>query len=365
MKVGIPRESAEGERRVAASPDTVKAMRDFGLEVQIEHSAGEASGFHDYAYKAAGAHMISREDAFKAAIVLKVQVPSTEEIKLMQSEATLIATWTICGESLPTAALMRAGIHGFNLQNLPRTSRAQPMDALSSQANISGYRAVIEAVYQYERFFPLMMTAAGSSKPARVIILGAGVAGLQAIATAKRLGAQVEAYDVRPEVKEQIESLGAKFIDLNIQESGEGEGGYAKELSDDAKKQEQERLTEYLKKADIIITTAAIPCQPAPILITAEAVEGMREGSVIVDLAAPTGGNCELTEPGKVVERHHVRIVGSLNLPSAIAGDASLFYSKNIWGLLQLIVQKDEHGCLSFTDPQADELTSASLVTAT
>jgi NAD(P) transhydrogenase subunit alpha len=244
------------------------------------------------------------------------------------------------------------------MERVPRISRAQSMDALSSQSNIGGYRAVLEAVTHYGRFFPLMMTSAGSAKPARVVVLGAGVAGLQAIATARRLGAEVLAYDVRPETKEQIASLGAKPIELDIGESGAGEGGYAKELSDEAKAKQQALLADELAKAHVIITTALIPCRPAPVLVSESVVERMRAGSVIVDLAAANGGNCPLTEPDQVITRHDVVIVGHTNYPAMVPTDASAFYAKNIANLLDIMVEQREYG-LALKPLDDDEITEA------
>jgi NAD(P) transhydrogenase subunit alpha len=260
-------------------------------------------------------------------------------------------------------AMLAKGIIYLAMERIPRISRAQSMDALSSQSNIAGYRAVIEAAAHYGRFLPLMMTSAGSAKPARLVVLGAGVAGLQAIATARRLGADVYAYDVRPETKEQIESLGAKAIELDLGESGSGEGGYAKELSDEAKAKQQQLLCDELSKAHVIITTALIPCRPAPTLITEAVVERMREGSVIIDLAAANGGNCPLSEADKVVVKHGVIIVGHTNYPSMVPSDASAFYAGNIMNLLNIMVNKGDRG-LSLKDLNEDEITAAMQVKA-
>jgi NAD(P) transhydrogenase subunit alpha len=260
-------------------------------------------------------------------------------------------------------ALLAKGITYLAMERIPRISRAQSMDALSSQSNISGYRAVIEAASHYGRFLPLMMTSAGSAKPAKLIVLGAGVAGLQAIATARRLGADVSAYDVRPETKEQIESLGAKAIELDVGESGSGEGGYAKELSEEAKAKQQQLLADELSKAHVIITTALIPCRPAPILITEEVVKNMREGSVIIDLAAANGGNCPLTEADKVVIKHGVILVGHTNYPSMVPSDASAFYAGNIMNLLNIMVDITDQG-LVLKELEEDEITAAMRVKA-
>jgi NAD(P) transhydrogenase subunit alpha len=259
--------------------------------------------------------------------------------------------------------MVQKGITAIAMERIPRISRAQAMDALSSQSNIAGYRAVIEAAAHYGRFLPVMMTAAGSAKPARAVVLGAGVAGLQAIATARRLGADVYAYDVRPETREQILSLGAKTIELDIGESGSGEGGYAKELSEEARQRQQEQLSDELAKAHVIITTALIPCRPAPVLIPAGVVERMREGSVIVDLAAATGGNCELTEKDAVVTRHGVIIVGHTNYPAMVASDASAFYAQNLFNLLGIMVDAAESGP-ELKDLKDDEITVAAMTGA-
>ena len=313
MIAGIPKERAPGETRVAGTPETVHKMIKKGLEVVVEESAGLASHFTDADYLSTGARIVDVKNVFDSDIVMKVQQPSTKEIKAMKNGSVLLSFLNMCGDDGTLGRLAKKNINAFSLEMIPRLSRAQPLDALSSQSNIAGYRAAIEGAHLYHRFYPMMMTSAGSTPPAKVIVLGAGVAGLQAIATAKRLGAVVEAFDVRPEVKEQVMSLGATFIELDVGESGEGSGGYAKELSKEGKEKQQELLTEKLKQADIIISTALIPCRPAPLLITEDAVKGMREGSVIIDMAAASGGNCALTEPEKVVVRHGVEIVGFSN----------------------------------------------------
>ena len=363
MIVGIPKETASGEARVAATPDTVKRIKGKGLDVVVESGAGEASSFTDEDYREAGAEAGDSARALGADIVFKVVGPTEAEIAAMKRGAVLASFIDVCGDDAQLKALAGAGVDAVAMELIPRISRAQNMDALSSQAGVAGYRAVIEAGHLYGRFFPLMMTAAGSSKPARVVVLGAGVAGLQAIATAKRLGARIFAYDVRPQVKEEIESLGAKFIDLDVGESGEGTGGYAKELSAEAQARQKQQLTEELMKADIIVSTAAIPCRPAPVLITAEAVAGMRAGSVIIDLAAATGGNCELTEPGQVVSHNGVTICGLTNFPSLMASDASAFYARNLLNLLPLLIDADDGGVKKKENLLEDEITAAALVT--
>lgn len=363
MIVGIPKETASGEARVAATPDTVKRIKGKGLDVVVESGAGEASSFTDEDYREAGAEAGDSARALGADIVFKVVGPTEAEIAAMKRGAVLASFIDVCGDDAQLRALAGAGVDAVAMELIPRISRAQNMDALSSQAGVAGYRAVIEAGHLYGRFFPLMMTAAGSSKPARVVVLGAGVAGLQAIATAKRLGARIFAYDVRPQVKEEIESLGAKFIDLDVGESGEGTGGYAKELSAEAQARQKQQLTEELKKADIIVSTTAIPCRRAPVLITAEAVAGMRAGSVIIDLAAATGGNCELTEPGQVVSHNGVTICGLTNFPSLMASDASAFYARNLLNLLPLLIDADDGGVKKKENLLEDEITAAALVT--
>ncbi len=356
-QLGIPKETAPGERRVASIPEVVAKLVAKGFEVRVERGAGEASDYHDRDYEAAGARMVDRDEAFAADLIMKVRRPSVEEVALMRDGVFYLGFIETCGEDEIVGAMHARGMRVFAMERIPRISRAQPLDALSSQNNIAGYRAVIEAAVHYGRFVPLMMTAAGSSKPARLVVLGVGVAGLQAIATARRLGADVHAYDVRPETREQIESLGAKPIDLDLGESGSGEGGYARELSDEAKARQQALLADELAKAHIIVTTALIPCRPAPELITGEVVERMREGSVIVDLAAANGGNCKLTEPDRVVRKHHVTLVGHTNYPSMVAADASAFYARNLMHFLDVMYESDG-GEPVLKDLSADEITA-------
>ena len=362
ITLGIPSEAFAGEARVAATPDTAKKAIALGLEVLVEAGAGSGAGYPDEKYSEIGARIVDGSEAFFADIVFKVQSPSEEEISRLKQGAVYIGFIDISSDRPTLESLTNANISAIALERIPRISRAQSMDALSSQAGITGYRSVIEAAYYYGRFFPLMMTSAGSAKPAKVTILGAGVAGLQAIATAKRLGAQVFAYDVRPQVKEEIHSLGAKFIELDLGESGEGEGGYAKELSEEAKKKQEHLLTEELKTADIIISTAQIPGRKAPILITEEAVRGMREGSVIIDLAAASGGNCPLTKEDEIIKAYGVTLCGLTNLPALMPGDASAFYSRNLYNLLELIVTQNDQGSAAL-DVLQDEITADALVT--
>lgn len=340
--VGVLRERAAGECRVAATPETVRKLIARGAQVCVEAGAGAAARYPDAAYAEAGARIGSAADALAADVVLVVRRPADEQIAATHAGALLV------GFLEPHAgrfdALAQAGLSALSVELIPRISRAQSMDALSSQASIAGYRAVLEATFHYRRFLPLMMTSAGTAKPSRVVILGVGVAGLQAIATARRLGAQVEAFDVRPETREQVLSLGAKFIDIDLGESGAGEGGYARELSAQAQARQQELLGERLKTADIIISTALIPGRPAPVLVPPAVVEGMRPGSVIVDLAAASGGNCPLTEADRVVEKHGVTLVGITDYPSLLATDASAFYARNLLNLLELVLRKEDTG---------------------
>jgi len=362
MKVGIPKETRHGETRVAATPDTVKKLHAQGLEVVVERDAGRAAHFHDAAYEAVGATIGTAAEALGADIVFKVHKPNDAETVQMKRGALLVSFMELCNVEGKLNGLAQAGVDAFALELVPRISRAQAMDALSSQSNIAGYRAVLEAANLYGRFFPMMMTSAGSAKPARVIVLGAGVAGLQAIATARRLGAQVSAYDVRPEVKEQVMSLGARFIELDVGESGVGQGGYAKQLSEAAQRRQVELLGEELKKADIIISTALIPCQPAPLLISEDAVQGMQTGTVVIDMAAAAGGNCPLSKPDQTLNVHGVIICGTSNFPGLMPADASAFYARNLLNFLGLLLDKQD-GEVILKDYLADEITAASLVT--
>jgi NAD(P) transhydrogenase subunit alpha len=361
MKVGIPKERTAGESRVATTPDIAKKLVASGLQVLLERGAGEAAHFADAAYEAVGVTLTDAAGAFDCDIVAKVRKPSAEEAAQLRDDAVLVGLAETCGDDPVINGLVDRGVTVIAMERIPRISRAQSMDALSSQSNIAGYRAVIEAAAHFGRFLPLMMTSAGSAKPARVIVLGAGVAGLQAIATARRLGADVSAYDVRPETAEQIASLGAKVIELDIGETGAGEGGYAKELSTEAKARQQALLADELAKAHIIVTTALIPCRPAPVLVTEDVVRRMRDGSVIVDLAAATGGNCPLTEPDQVVVRHGVVLVGHTNYPAMMASDASAFYAKNIANLLDIMLERGE-GALTLKPLDDDEITRAAQV---
>lgn len=339
MRIGIPRETRPGESRVAVGLEVTKKLAALGHEILIESGAGIEASFPDADYAAAGAKIVGTEEAFAADIVLKVACPTAEEAGRLREGALLVSMIDPFGagpEIMKILAERRASAIGMEL--IPRITRAQVMDVLSSQANLAGYRAVIEAAQHFRRILPMMMTAAGSIAPAKVFVLGAGVAGLQAIATARRLGAQIEAFDVRPEVREQIESVGAKYLDLALDESGAGEGGYAKELSKDAQERQKAALQRQLVRADIVITTAQIPGRPAPELITEDAVKAMKPGSVIVDTAASTGGNCKLTEADKVVVKHGVILVGHTNYPAMVAMHASQFFARNLLNLLGLVL---------------------------
>ncbi|WP_373509549.1 NAD(P) transhydrogenase subunit alpha, partial [Thiocapsa sp.] len=312
-------------------------------------------------YAAAGAQLTDRAGAFDVDLLLKVRRPDAADVEALRPGGLYIGLLESCGEDEILSAMLAKGVRVLGMERMPRTSRAQSMDALSSQSNIAGYRATLEAATRYGRFLPMMMTSAGSAKPARLVVLGVGVAGLQAIATARRLGADVYAYDVRPETQEQIRSLGAKPIELDLGESGSGEGGYAKELSDESKAKQQAALSDQLAKAHIIITTALIPCRPAPVLLTEEVVKRMRAGSVIVDLAAANGGNCPLTVAGEIVERHGVTIVGLTNFPALVPADASAFYARNLANLIEIMVTPSASGPV-LKDLAEDDITAAMLV---
>ena len=351
MKIGVPKETAANERRVALVPDAVARLVKAGLEVAVEQGAGAGAAFPDDAYRAAGAGLVATPaDIFgKNDVVLKVQPPATAEVGLYREGTALVAVFQPAAERDMVAALAARKVTAFSLALLPRITRAQPMDVLSSQATVAGYKAVLLAATTAGRLFPMLVTAAGTLAPARVLVLGAGVAGLQAIATARRLGAVVSAFDVRPAVKEQVESLGAKFLQLEIAEQAETAGGYAKQLSEETHRRELAFIAQHVKDADVVITTAAIPGKRAPVLITADAVRGMKPGAVIVDLAAETGGNCEVTEPGKDVRRDGVVILGPLNLPSTVPLHASQMYARNVASFLLHVVQ-DGRLNLDFSD---------------
>jgi NAD(P) transhydrogenase subunit alpha len=331
VRIGVPRETAQGERRVALVPEVVAKLVEGGHEVLVERGAGGAASFEDTAYEEAGAAMA--DSAWGAEVVVKVQKPTADEAGRLGRGTVLIGFLQPLTDRDGVARLASQGVVAFAMESIPRITRAQSMDALSSQATVSGYKAALIAADSLPRFLPMLTTAAGTVQPAKVLVLGAGVAGLQAIATARRLGGVVHGFDVRPAVKEQVESLGARFLDLGIQ-GEETAGGYATELTPEQQAQQQAALEQRLPDYDAVITTAAIPGRPAPKLIPASAVRAMRPGSVIVDLAAETGGNCELTEPGETVVREGVTIVGRLNLASEMPSDASRLYARNVQALL-------------------------------
>jgi NAD(P) transhydrogenase subunit alpha len=364
MRIAIPRERRPQERRVAASPDTVKRLVGMGHEVIIETGAGSGAAFPDAAYTASGARIAAdeREALSSADIILKVQRPEAAEIGTMKRGAVLIGMLAPLQNPAEVKAYADAGLTAFAMELVPRITRAQSMDVLSSQANLAGYRAVLEASVAFGRAFPMMMTAAGTIAPARVLVMGAGVAGLQAIATARRLGAIVSATDVRLAAKEQVESLGATFlaVDLEAMKQMETSGGYAKEMGEDFARRQREHVTEALKKIDIVICTALIPGRKAPILITKEMVAVMRPGSVLVDLATEQGGNVEGSKADEeVITASGVTILGHVNLPSHIAVDASQLYAKNLLAFLGLIIDKDK----ALKIDTADEIVKASLLT--
>ena len=345
MLIGIPQETFAGETRVAVTPETVKKLKAQGHTLRVQSGAGVAASVTDEAYVAAGAEITDLAGAFGADMVLKVRSPNAEERALMKPGAALVGMLNPFDKD-GLQGLTDARLTAFALEAAPRTTRAQSMDVLSSQANLAGYKAVMIAADKYQRIFPMLMTAAGTVKAARVVILRVGVAGLQAIATAKRLGAVIEASDVRPSVKEQVESLGAKFIDVPYEtaeekEAAEGVGGYARPMPQSWLDRQKVEVAKRVAAADIVITTALIPGRAAPVLVTEEMVKAMKPGSVIVDLAAPAGGNCPLTEAGKTVVKHGVTLVGETNLPALVAADASALYARNVLDFLKLVFNKE------------------------
>ncbi len=347
VTVAFVRETAPGERRAALTPETCKKLLAAKARVLLEPAAGFPAGFPDDAY--AGAEFAAREQVIAQADVLVcVQAPGNAEIAQLKRGALLVGLLAAHADAGRVPALAAAGISGFSLERLPRTTRAQAMDVLSSQAGMAGYKAVLIAAQLAPRFFPMLTTAAGTIRPSKVLIVGAGVAGLQAIATARRLGAQVEGFDVRPETREQIESLGGKFLDLGV--SAKGEGGYARELTAEERVEQQTRLGEHLRNVDVIVTTAAVPGRPAPKIISAAMVAGMRPGSVIVDLAAETGGNCELTRPGETFDSNGVVVAGPLNLASMGALHASEMYARNVLNFLSLMLDKEGALAIDWND---------------
>lgn len=345
LKIAIPKETADNEKRVAASPDTVKKLVSTGCVVTIESGAGLYAAFTDQAFKDAGAKIAKTyaEAVNGADVVLKVQAPNTSEIKDIRAGALLIAMLAPYANDKILPACAKSKITAFSMEFVPRISRAQSMDVLSSQSNLAGYKSVLDAAEHYPHAFPMMMTAAGTVPPAKVFVMGAGVAGLQAIATAKRLGAVVSANDVRPAAKEQVQSLGGTFVAIEDDEFKQAEtsGGYAKEMSDEYKAKQAALVESHIAKQDIVITTALIPGRPAPKLITEDMVKSMKHGSVIVDMAVETGGNCALSKAGEVIVKHGVTIIGHLNIPSRLAADSSALYAKNLLNLLNLIIDND------------------------
>jgi H+-translocating NAD(P) transhydrogenase subunit alpha len=357
MRLGVPKETVPGERRVALVPEVVKKLTAKGLEIVVEPGAGAQALIPDALYADAGA---SLGDPWSADVVVKVAPPTPAEVERLGEGSILVGFLAPLSDAAGIARLRDKRTTAFAMEAIPRISRAQAMDALSSQSNVSGYKAALLGAQHSTRFYPMLMTAAGTIKPARVLVLGIGVAGLQALATARRLGAQTTGYDVRPETAEQVESLGSQWLDLGIEAAGEG--GYARELTDEERAQQQQALTDAIKSFDVVITTALVPGRPAPRLVTAEAVEGMKPGSVIVDLAGETGGNCELTEPGQVVVKHDVTIVSPLNLPADMPEHASQLYARNVQSLVELMLDTE-------TDPPTlaldfeDEIIAGACVT--
>jgi NAD(P) transhydrogenase subunit alpha len=351
MKIGVPKETADGERRVALIPPVVKSLSDKGLDVVVESGAGEGSGHPDSEYAEAGATIGSGGDAWGADVVAVVAVPTTAAIGNLKAGQVLIGHLAPLTSAETNRALASSGATSFAMEAIPRITRAQAMDALSSQANVSGYAAALLAAREAGRFFPMMTTAAGTVSPAKVLVLGAGVAGLQAIATAKRLGAVVTGFDIRRAAWEQIASLGGRPLELDFIPDAEDEGGYARPLTDEENEQVRVALAENAAKQDVIITTAQIPGRAAPILITKDAVANMQAGSVIIDLAADSGGNCELSEPGQtVVSDNGVKVIGPSNLASDMAAHASQLYAKNVENLLGLLVDEEGNLNLNFDD---------------
>jgi NAD(P) transhydrogenase subunit alpha len=349
MRIGVPKETAAGEHRVALVPEVVGKLKAKGLDVVVQNGAGADALLTDAAFAAAGAQTSAdAAEVWRSDVVLSIAPPDPQAIRGLGSGSILIGFLAPLTSPQTTRALAEAKATAFAMESIPRISRAQAMDALSSQSNVAGYRAALLGAEEMGRFFPMLMTAAGTIPPAKVLVLGVGVAGLQALATAKRLGARTTGYDVRPEVAEQVESLGAQWLDLGLEASGEG--GYARELTGEERARQQQALTDAIKGFDVVITTALVPGRPAPRLVTAEAVEGMKPGSVIVDLAGEAGGNCELTEPGQTVVRHDVKIASPLNLPATMAEHSSQLFARNVLALLELFVGEDGSLQLDFED---------------
>jgi NAD(P) transhydrogenase subunit alpha len=349
MRVGVPKESAAGEHRVALVPEVVGKLKAKGLDIVVESGAGAGALLRDDAYTQAGAQVSdSAAEVWGCEVVVKISPPSTQEIAQLGAGSILVGFLAPLTSPQTTSALAQANATAFAMEAIPRISRAQSMDALSSQSNVAGYKAALLGAENMGRFYPMLMTAAGTIPPAKVLVLGAGVAGLQALATARRLGARTTGYDVRPEVAEQVQSLGAQWLDLGLQAAGEG--GYARELTDEERARQQQALTDAIKGFDVVITTALVPGRPAPKLVTEEAVAGMKPGSVIVDLAGESGGNCELTEPGETVVRHDVKIAAPLNLPATLPEHSSALFARNVLALLDLFIGEDGALKLDFDD---------------
>jgi NAD(P) transhydrogenase subunit alpha len=349
MRIGVPKETAGGEHRVALVPEVVSKLKAKGLDVVVQSGAGTDALVPDEAFAEAGAELAQNAgDVWGADVVVTIAPPDPEQIRSLGQGSILIGFLAPLSSPQTTKALADAGATAFAMESIPRISRAQSMDALSSQANVGGYKAALLGAEEMGRFYPMLMTAAGTIPPAKVLVLGVGVAGLQALATAKRLGARTTGYDVRPEVAEQVQSLGAMWLDLGLEASGEG--GYARELTDEERARQQQALTDAIKGFDVVITTALVPGRPAPKLVTAEAVEGMKPGSVIIDMAGETGGNCELTEPGQTVVKHDVKIVSPLNLPASMPEHSSQLFARNVLSLLELLIGEDNTLNLDFDD---------------
>ncbi|WP_315790809.1 Re/Si-specific NAD(P)(+) transhydrogenase subunit alpha [Fischerella sp. JS2] len=360
MRIAVAKEIEVCERRVALVPDIVARLVKQGLEIWVEAGAGERAFFNDAAYEAAGATIIADSNRLwsEADILLKVSPPQEREdgrseVDLLKEGSVLISFLNPLGNPVIAQKLAARKVTALSIEMIPRTTRAQSMDALSSQASIAGYKAVLIAAAALPKYFPMLTTAAGTIAPAKIFVMGAGVAGLQAIATARRLGAVVEAFDIRPAVKEEVQSLGAKFVEIKLDEETTAVGGYAKEISEASKKRTQEVVTEHIKNADVVITTAQVPGKKAPLLVTEDMVKQMKPGSVIVDIAAEQGGNCACTDPGRDIVAHGVTIIGPINLPSSLPVHASQLYAKNLTSLMQLLI-KDKAVEVNFTDDIID-----------
>jgi H+-translocating NAD(P) transhydrogenase subunit alpha len=358
MKIGIPKETKTYEKRVALTPDVIKSLKKNGFEIQIEAGAGENSFYSDADYQQAGAEISSQKAVYQSEIVLKVNAPTLEEAQMLKDGSVLVSYLYAYTIREVVEILKTKNISSFSMDAVPRISKAQPMDALSSQANLAGYKSVIMGANALGKIFPLMMTAAGTIKPSKVLIFGAGVAGLQAVATAKRLGAVVEVSDVRPETKEQVESLGGKFLTVEGMDANKSEGGYAKEVSAEFLQKQQQLIKDKIKDADLVITTALVIGKKAPVLVTEEMVKSMKTGSVIVDMAVESGGNCELSEKNQTVIKNGVTIIGESNIPSLLPTNASQLYAVNISTLLNHLATKD-----GFKWEMEEEITKGCLIT--